>query len=202
MATAGKGAGKGVVSQPLAIAALRVMLEAGEGRELADARARITVLEAQLEVAQRALVSPYGNNVHTEDPRHRLITWQEFGEDRDEMSSRMAEAMGDAVDILARERTRIHRRMIVEEAGGWDPVGAPVIMTRQELLEIYDTLAAVERILRFNEDSSSEEADSDVESEEDVEEPVVLEPAVLEQATALAEAMMAIVDMEIDRRGD
>ena len=89
----GKGVGKGIVNQPLAIAALRVILEAGEGRELADARARIAVLEAQLEVAQRALVSPYGTNVHTEDPRWRLITWQEFGEDRNEMSSRMAEAM-------------------------------------------------------------------------------------------------------------
>ena len=109
----GKGAGKGVVSQPLAIAALRVVLEAGEGRELADANARITALEAQLEVAQRALVTSY-------------------------------EAMDEVQGILAEVEGTI-----LEAAGGWDPVGARVIMPRQEFLEIWFRLNFAEHVLRF-----------------------------------------------------
>ena len=31
------------------------------------------------------MVSPYGNNYHTRDPRFRHISWREFGEERNEM---------------------------------------------------------------------------------------------------------------------
>ena len=38
-----------------------------------------------------AALSPYGKNVHTKDQRHRLITWREFGIERDEKCNELVE---------------------------------------------------------------------------------------------------------------
>ena len=44
--------------------------------------------------------SPYGNNVHRKDPRHRFITWREFGIERDEKCNELVEQIDRACDIL------------------------------------------------------------------------------------------------------
>ena len=70
---------------------------AADNRHLRAENARLEAhnarLQAEVRQLQAAVMSPYGNNVHTQDPRYRLVTWREFGEERNEMTMEMSETI-------------------------------------------------------------------------------------------------------------
>ena len=69
-------------------------------------RARMTAEDLRMtaENLRSAAISPYGTNVHTQDPRHRLLTWHELGIGRNEMTSTLSERMGRAEDLIEEAR--------------------------------------------------------------------------------------------------
>ena len=152
----GKGVGKGIVNQPLAIAALRVVLEAGEGRELADAKAQTAALKVQLAATEaRAMAAE----------AHMQIL--------NAAVNRQINANIRAVDELAQQRTEMAAfadRSPEEYAAfqGLKEAHPSVREMSAAFWETHNAMLRVEGILNM-EDSSSEEADSDVESEEDEE---------------------------------
>ena len=86
---------------------------AADNRHLRAENARLEAhnarLQADVRQLQAAVTSPYGNNVHTQDPRHRLLTWREFGTERNEMTMEMSEKMDKADNILRAARKEISR---------------------------------------------------------------------------------------------
>ena len=75
----------------------------------AQLRAENARLQAKVQQLQAAAVSPYGNHSNPQDPRYRLLTWKEFGEERNEKTSQLGESIAEAVDILQSARRDIQR---------------------------------------------------------------------------------------------
>ncbi len=104
----------------LTMEALRAVLQHEQPAALAEVlrdmeRARMTA-----EDWRGAMESPYGNNVHTRDPNYRMLSWREFGQERDEMCERLVnvnaearEATHDAVETLAEARRDIRVALAV-----------------------------------------------------------------------------------------
>ena len=77
--------------------------------EHAQLRAENARLQAKVQQLQAAAVSPYGNHSNPQDPRYRLLTWKEFGEERNEKTSQLGESIAEAVDILQSARRDTQR---------------------------------------------------------------------------------------------
>ena len=84
--------------------ALRVVLQEEECRAMEVVRRDLERARMTAEDLRGAAFSPYGTNVHTKDPRHRLLTWREFANDRHEMTSEMGERMSRAEDLIEEAR--------------------------------------------------------------------------------------------------
>ena len=114
-------------------------------------RARMTA-----EDLRGAALSPYGTNVHTQDPRHRLLTWREFGIERNEMTSTMSDRMGRAEGLS--EQARRRARIAADSNGDREDL-------RVALIGIQNILVDARYILRHEEnDDSDEESDGSDES--------------------------------------
>ena len=88
---------------------LKYDLPSNLAAENAQLRAENARLQAKAQQLQAAAVSPYGNHSNPQDPRYRLLTWKEFGEERNEKTSQLGESIAEAVDILQSARRDIQR---------------------------------------------------------------------------------------------
>ena len=136
---------------------------AADNRHLRAENARLEAhnarLQADVRQLQAAVTSPYGNNVHTQDPRHRLLTWREFGTERNEMTMEMSEKMDKADNILRAARKEISRL-----------TGTPAYTPSLE--QAHNAMLRAERALveQSDEEQSDEEEDEEEEDEEEAEE--------------------------------
>ena len=135
-----------------------------EGRRL-KRRLGETTLEMErarmsAEDARSAMVSPYGTNHHTEDPRRRRLSWREFGTDRNEMCLHLVyDVMEPAQQILEEARKNIH--VVLQ---------GPASSREAALTAAYNAMCDAEKCLRDDSDSESNggtsHADGDADSEE------------------------------------
>ena len=88
---------------------LKYDLPSNLAAENAQLRAENARLQAKVQQLQAAAVPPYGNHSNPQDPRYRLLTWKEFGEERNEKTSQLGESIAEAVDILQSARSDIQR---------------------------------------------------------------------------------------------
>ena len=136
---------------------------AADNRHLRAENARLEAhnarLQADVRQLQAAVMSPYGNNVHTQDPRHRLLTWREFGEERNEMTMEMSETIYKADNILRAAREEISRL-----------TGTPAYTPQLE--QAHNAMLRAEQALveQSDEEQSDEEEDEEEEDEEEAEE--------------------------------
>ena len=135
---------------------------AADNRQLRAENAR---LQAEVQQLRDAAMSPYGNNVHTQDPRHRLLTWREFGTERNEMTMEMSEKMDKADNILRAAREEISRL-----------TGTPAYTPQLE--QAHNAMCDAEQALA---EQSDEEQSDEEEDEEEEEQPRGAEAAVVGQ---------------------
>ena len=89
---------------------LKYDLPSNLAAENAQLRAENAHLQAKVQQLQAAAVSPYGNHSNPQDPRYRLLTWKEFGEECNGKTSQLGESIAEAVGILQSARRNIQRR--------------------------------------------------------------------------------------------
>ena len=138
----------------LQIAALTTVYEKLQDPAVRNLKRKLEDTTLEMERARMAaedwcgkMVSPYGTNHHTRDPRRRFLSWREFGEERNEMCHHLSyDVIGSAEEALMRARRQI--RM------AWNDPGAD---SRAPLTAAYNAMCDAEKILR---DNSDEESDS------------------------------------------
>ena len=127
--------------------------------ENAQLRAENARLQAEVQELRDAAMSPYGNNVHTQDPRYRLQTWREFGEERNEVTMELVAKMDEADNILRAARKEISRL-----------TGTPAYTSHLE--RAHNAMCDAEQALaeQSDEEQSDEEEYEEEEDEEEDEE--------------------------------
>ena len=140
-------------SPALQIAALTTVYEKLQDPEMRNLKRKLEDTTLEMERARMAaedwcgkMVSPYGTNHHTRDPRRRCLSWREFGEDRNEMCLHLVyEVMEPAQDTLSQARRNI--RMAWQDPNTDYPTA---------LKTAYNAMCDAERQLRDNDSDQSE----------------------------------------------
>ena len=81
------------------VRALSTVINATLPHALEDAMRDLERARMETEDLRTKSFSPYRKNVHTRDPRHRLITWREFAKELDDKCHELLERMDNARDI-------------------------------------------------------------------------------------------------------
>ena len=120
-------------------------------------RARMTA-----EDMRSAHVSPYCTNFHTNDPRHRRLSWREFARGREERCNHLVFGVIEpAVDVLE------DAMRAIESIRGSNPDDIEAIHdTNPNLGRAYDEMNHAFRVLVQEESDEDVDEDSDPESEE------------------------------------
>ena len=64
--------------------------------------------------AHEALLSPYGTNVHTPHPQHRLLTWKEYALGRDELVHHLADDVIEPTRILVQQARQKALQVVIK----------------------------------------------------------------------------------------
>ena len=137
----------------LQIAALTTVYEKLQDPAMQNLKRKLEDTTLEMERAQmtaedwrRKMVSPYGTNHHTRDPRHRFLSWREFGQERDDMCNHLVyEVMEPAQDTLLQARRSIRT--------AWQD---PNTDYRKTLTAAHNAMCDAERQLRDNDSDESE----------------------------------------------
>ena len=136
---------------------------AADNRHLRAENARLEAhnarLQADVRQLQAAVTSPYGNHFHTQDPRHRLVTWREFGEERDEVALKLVAKIEPAMNIL---RNALRDTCTLVRTPAWT----------SELARVHNAVCdAVQVLAEESDEEQSDEEESDEEEDEEEEQP-------------------------------
>jgi len=114
-------------------------------------------LQAEVQQLRDAAMSPYGNNVHTQNPRHRRLTWREFAEKRNELTLELVGKIDMAADQL---RMAIHNVLVCMDERN----------ETRALDTAHCSLVAIKNFLEGEEEEEEEEEYAEESEEEGAEE--------------------------------
>jgi len=130
----------------------------GMKRKLADMTLEMERARMATEDARGAMVSKYGTNHHTKDPRFRRLSWREFAVERNNMCDHLVyEVLEPAKELIEEARTQIRVVMDNHQVGDGRQAALAGALTTS-----YKALVAVEKVLRDDEsDGRNPESDSE-----------------------------------------
>ena len=132
--------------------ALRVVLQEEQPAALSEALRDMERARMMAEDWRGAMESPYGNRVDTRDPNHRMLSWREIGQERNETCDYLATVNAEARDALVEARGEI--RVALDDPGS---------DRRAALTTAYNAMREAERTLLSDDESMSlsDEEDTD-----------------------------------------
>ena len=142
----------------------------GMKRKLADVTLELERARMATEDARGAMVSNYSTNFHTNDPRHRPLSWKEFAVDRNSMCDHLVyEVLEPARELLEEARATI-RGVFVSQRAAEAASGSGRTQREAVLLgalnAAHNSMVDTERVLR-DDDSDDSESDPEYVSEND-----------------------------------
>jgi len=124
-------------------------------RKLADMTLEMERARMATEDARGAMVSKYGTNHHTKDPRYRRLSWREFAVERNNMCDHLVyEVLEPAKELIEEARADIRVVMDNHQGDGRQAALAGALTAS------YNALIDVEKVLRDDE-SDGQHTDSD-----------------------------------------
>ena len=133
------------------VEALRVVLSEARDPAMEEVVRNLERARMTAEDLRGAAFSTYGTSEYyryTKDPRYRLLTWREFGIERNEMTATLGDRMGRAEDLM--EDARAGALRAVDSNGSREDFRVALIRTNNLLV------VAVREL--NDEDSESEES--------------------------------------------
>ncbi len=132
--------------------ALRVVLQEEQPAALSEALREMERARMMAEDWRGAMESPYGNRVDTRDPNHRMLSWREIGQERNETCDYLATVNAEAREALVEARGEI--RVALDDPGS---------DRRAALTTAYNAMREAERTLLSDDESMSlsDEEDTD-----------------------------------------
>jgi len=136
----------------------------GMKRKLADMTLEMERARMATEDARGAMVSKYGTNHHTKDPRYRRLSWREFAVERNNMCDHLVyEVLEPAKELIEEARTQIRVVMDNHQVGDGRQAALAGALTASYNAFIDVEKVDVEKVLRDDE-SDGRNTDSDSES--------------------------------------
>ena len=136
---------------------LQLHLPGNLAAENSQLRAENARLQAEVQQLRAAAASPCGNGFHTQDPRFRLLTWQEYGEERDQKTRELVDKIDEAANRL---RMAIHNVLVCMDARN----------ETRALDTAHCSLVQIRNFLEGEEEEEEEEEYDEESEEEDAEE--------------------------------
>ena len=136
--------------------ALRVVLQEEQPAALSEVLREMERARMMAEDWRGAMESPYGNRVDTRDPNHRMLSWREIGQERNETCDYLATVNAEAREALVEARGEI--RVALDDPGS---------DRRAALTAAYNAMREAETTLNDDEPTSSSDEEDTDELEED-----------------------------------
>jgi hypothetical protein len=138
----------------MTLEALCTVTQHEQEAQVSDLKRQVISLKRELLAARRDNTSSYGTHFHSTDPRFRLLTWREFGEERNEKVDELL----DMIRVADYRVTRAHE--LLEQA--W--IGNNLEYVR----DVRHMLDSTGSMLRFESSIRSDESAEDASDDEEV----------------------------------